>query len=164
MSTPEELSAEGIEPVEAVEAAETVANPEEVAEDATELSQAVEAVEAEAIEAVEAEAVEVEQEQEEDRQFSAGEFQRMVSDFGAEVAAEVVANGGSYSDALMLAYVKQAQDLEDAQAKLAELSANPRTASTAVAFSDGEAVKGRKLALADALQAKFDELKNKRVK
>lgn len=159
MPTTEELSAEAVEAVEAVNEAAEVATPEEeVAEDAAELSQAVEAVAEEAVEAVESEVAEVEDEQQ-DVQFSASEFTRIVTDFGAEVAAQVVTNGGKYEDALQLAYEAQAKELDEAKAKIAELSAAPRTASTAVSFADGETSKNKRLSLADALQQKFDNLK-----
>jgi len=158
MSKPEELSAEAVEAVEAVEAAETVATPDTVEEEATELNQAVEVEAVEAVEAVESVEAEVE-EDEEDTQFSAAEFTRMVTDFGAEVAAEVVANNGRYEDALRLAFEQQADELANAKAQIAELSANPRTASNAVAFADGESAKTKKVSLAAGLQEKFDNFR-----
>lgn len=159
MSTPEELSAEAVEAVEAVSEAAEVATTEEVVDETTELSQeTVEVVEAEADEAVDADAAEVEEE-EQDAQFSASEFTRIVTAFGAEVAAEVVANGGNYTDALQLAFEKQAEELAEAKAAIAELSANPRTASQAVAFADGESAKNKRVSFAQHLQSKFDEVK-----
>ena len=152
-----ELSAEA-DAVDVPEtAAEEVAPTETEVEETTELSQAVEAEPAEAVEAVEA--VEVEAEEEEDTTFSASEFARMVTDFGSEVAAQVVTNGGKYADALQLAYEAEKAENAKLRERVSELSANPRTASTAVSFADGEAAKNKRVKLADGLQAKFDQLR-----
>ena len=89
--TPEavaELTSEVVENVEEVEAVEA---PEAEAEEAVEAVEDAEAVE---------EAVELEQESKEPVVFDQSEFVKMVDEFGAEIAAEIVRDGGCYSDAL----------------------------------------------------------------
>ena len=151
MPDPNELSAEAPVAVEAPEAAE-VATPETEAPEGTELTQAVETEAPEAVEAVEAAEVEAE-EPETDKQFSASEFARLVTDFGAEVAAEVVTNGGGYQDALQLAYEQRGERIAELEAQASD-TAKPRTAKSAVAFADGETAKKRKYTFAQAIEAK----------
>ena len=162
MPNPKKLSAEDQKSVEAPDsAAEEVATTETEGTEPTELTQAVEAEATEAVEAVEVVEVDAEEETEEDTQFSATEFVRLVTDFGADVAAATVTNGGGYTDALQLAYEARGERVAQLESQVAELSANPRTASSAVAFADGEAAKNKRVPLASGLQAKFDNLRGK---
>lgn len=155
MPDTEELSAEGSTPVEAVNEAAEVAQSNEATESAANLSQAVEAEAAEPVEGVEVAEVEA-NEPEADHQFSASEFARLVSSFGAEVAAQVVTNGGGYQDALQLAYDGALARIAELEARVSEFTAKPRTASSAaVSFVDGESAKRKKLSFAQGIEAKL---------
>ena len=120
-----------------VEAAEEVETANE--ESATELSQAVEEEVAEvavaAVEAVEAEAEEVEE-----LQFSQSDIVKMHTEFGADIAFQVMTNGGNYDDAKELFHQAERAELEALRAEVAELKATKPVASGAspIAFADGE--------------------------
>jgi len=57
------------------------------------------------------------------------EFKRMKSDFGAEIAAEVFELGGTYQDALTLAYKRAKQEAEKLRDQVKLLSASAGTAA-----------------------------------
>lgn len=154
MSKPEQ--AEAKEAPEAVELAQVEAAEEvETANDnAAELSQAVEEEVVEAADAA-VEAVEAEAEPVEDKQFSQQEFVRIVTDFGADIATQVVTNGGNYADARELHYQAEKAELESLRKEVAELKAAKPSASGAspVAFADGEKRK-KKMSFVEAVAAK----------
>jgi len=50
------------------------------------------------------------------------EFKRIKTDFGAEIAASIVENGGSYQDALQLSYVAAKAEIDALRERVEELS------------------------------------------
>lgn len=92
-----------------------------------------------------------------DKQFSAKEFAQIVAQFGAEVAAETVTNGGGYLDALQLSHKKQGDRIAELEKTIAELSANKgkKFAASPVAFSDAETSKRKKMSFEQAVEAKL---------
>lgn len=87
--------------------------------------------------------------------FSTAEFQRIAKNFGAEVAAEVVAEGGDYNTALQLSHDRIQAENSVLQEKVAKLTASqePSRGTDPVTFGDGSEAKKKKK-LRDA-KAKF---------
>ena len=135
--------------VEAAEEVETATN-----EEAAELSQAVEEEVAEVAEAA-VEAVEAEAEQPEEVQFSQSDIVKMHTDFGADIALQVMTNGGNYADARELHHKAEKAELESLRKQVAELQAAKPVASGAspIAFADGEKRK-TKMSFVEAVAAK----------
>lgn len=135
--------------VEAAEEVETATN-----EEAAELSQAVEEEVAEVAEAA-VEAVEAEAEQPEEVQFSQSDIVKMHTDFGADIALQVMTNGGNYADARELHHKAEKAELESLRKQVAELQAAKPVASGAspIAFADGEKRK-TKMSFVEAVVAK----------
>lgn len=101
----EELSTESVEAVETVEAEET---GEAEADETTEETE------------TESEAVEETEEPDQTLSLDADEFCRIADEFGAEIAAQTVRDGGNYESALRLAYDRLNDENEQLKAKLSE--------------------------------------------
>ena len=137
--------------VAAAEEVETATNEDTKA---AELSQAVEEEVAEvAVAAVEA--VEAEAEQVEEVQFSQSDIVKMHTDFGADIALQVMTNGGNYDDARELFHQAEKAELEALRKEVAELkAAKPHASgSSPIAFADGEKRK-TKMSFVEAVAAK----------
>jgi len=140
VTEPEAATEEAQEMSESVEVEAKVETPEVELEQVEEVSEVVEAEQAEEAEGaeeaagedvaapVEAElSAETEAEEQQDVEFSATEFARIVDAFGAEIAAQTVKDGGSYETALKLHADKLEAENEKLKAKVAELSGGTGT-------------------------------------
>ena len=131
-------------PVEVAAQAET---PEAVEVEKQEEAKPVEVTPAEAAEkAVEAETPEgkpeAEQAQEaapEAKPLSREEFVKIVDEFGAEIAAQTVRNGGDYASALRLAYDASKAEGVTLRGRVAELEAKTKSGGQAVPVSADKA-------------------------
>ena len=153
MSQPENTDAKEATAVELaqVEAAEVVESAEAVEVQAVE-EEVAEVAELAAVEAPEAEA-----EPAQEVTFSQSDLVKMITDFGAEIATQVVTNGGNYTDAQELFHQAEKAELESLRAEVAELKAAKPIASGAspVAFADGEKRK-TKMSFVQGLTAKLN--------
>ena len=120
-------AAELVKPEAGKEETEMSEKDKEVKQPVAELAE-VEKIEVEN-EAVEQETVETEVEAEkaveapeEVEQMSVEEFKKCKDEFGAEIAAEVFASGGNYSDALKLAYESTKKEVAELKEKFSNLS------------------------------------------
>lgn len=131
-----EEKAEAVELAEVVEKEELIAEADEgkeleeavEVEEAEEKAEGEEPVEAEAVEAEEAEAEEEapkDEKAEELAELSREEFCKIVDRFGAEIAAQVVKDGGDYEDAVELAYECATAELAEVKEKLAASGGTP---------------------------------------
>jgi len=119
-----------------VETAEEVETAKD--EEATELSQAVEEEIAEAVEAVEA--VEPEAEEPSEATFTQSDIADMVTEFGADIALQVVTNGGTVEDARQLSLEAKDAELAELRKKVAEYEAQKpaKTGASPASFSSND--------------------------
>jgi hypothetical protein len=125
----EEMPVEVAAPAQAPEAVETqqtqeVKPVEETPAEATE--QAVEA------ETPEGEAEKKQEDAPEAKPLSREEFVKIVDEFGAEIAAQTVRDGGDYSAALRLAFAATKKENETRRGRVAELEAKTKNGGQAV--------------------------------
>ena len=122
--------------VEAAEEVETATN-----EEATELSQAVEEEAVEVVpEGAAVEAVDAEADTPDEVLFTQSAIADMVTEFGHEIALQVVTNGGTYADAKQLQSEADRAELLALREEVASLkAATPAKAAKVAAFSSNDA-------------------------
>jgi hypothetical protein len=137
MSKPENTDA-----VEAIETAVELAQVEAVEEQPAAPVAELQAVEDEAVEVAPAavEAVEPEADEPVEATFSQSDIAGMVTEFGSEIALQVVTNGGTYEDAKELHNEAKEAELVSLRAEVAELKARPvaPTGATPAAFASND--------------------------